>query len=193
MNTLTNPHSRRAARTLALFALIGIAAVSLAWLALNARITQAQRNAELALYRELDPDITTLPPTQPIELNGIAAQYQKSARTHFLRASTHKGYNGNITLLIAIAEDNHTLRGVRVLAHKETPGLGDKIDTRISPWIQDFAGKSLADTRFAVKKDGGDFDAFSGATITPRAVVNLTGAVLAAWQTQAENSQNPEK
>ena len=95
MNTLTNPHSRRAARTLALFALIGIAAVSLAWLALNARITQAQRNAELALYRELDPDITTLPPTQPIELNGIAAQYQKSARTHFLRASTHKGYNGN--------------------------------------------------------------------------------------------------
>ncbi|WP_298644954.1 RnfABCDGE type electron transport complex subunit G, partial [uncultured Cardiobacterium sp.] len=96
------------------------------------------------------------------------------------RTHTDKGYNGNITLLIGIAPDHKTLLGVRVLEHKETPGLGDKIDTRISPWIHSFAGKSLDDTRFAVKKDGGDIDSFTGATITPRAIANQVDTTLRA-------------
>ena len=74
---------------------------------------------------------------------------------------------------MGIAADGKLL-GVRVLAHKETPGLGDKIEVKKDPWVKSFDGKSLADPtsdKWAVKKDGGIFDQFAGATITPRAVV----------------------
>lgn len=84
------------------------------------------------------------------------------------------GYNGNITILVAITIDG-TVSGVRTLKHQETPGLGDKVELRRSSWILDFAGKKIlgkTDSRWAVAKDGGMFDQFTGATITPRAVVN---------------------
>lgn len=83
------------------------------------------------------------------------------------------GYNGNIYLLIAIRY-NGRLAGVRVVSHNETPGLGDAIDLSHSDWILSFTGKSLQNlktTDWAVKRDGGSFDQFTGATITPRAVV----------------------
>lgn len=83
------------------------------------------------------------------------------------------GYGGPIVQLIAIASDGRIL-GVRVLTHKETPGLADRIDAAKSDWITRFDGLSLSNTplkSWAVKKDGGQFDQFSGATITPRAVV----------------------
>jgi Na+-translocating ferredoxin:NAD+ oxidoreductase subunit G len=83
------------------------------------------------------------------------------------------GYAGPIHLLVAIAADGSVL-GVRVTAHKETPGLGDPIDVRKSDWITRFTGRSLANPasdRWAVKRDGGDFDQFASATITPRAVI----------------------
>jgi len=83
------------------------------------------------------------------------------------------GYSGAIRLLVAVGADGRLL-GVRVLAHKETPGLGDAIDERKSDWILGFAGRSLADPapdRWKVRKDGGEFDQFTGATVTPRAVV----------------------
>lgn len=83
------------------------------------------------------------------------------------------GYSGAILLLAAISEQG-TIYGVRTLAHKETPGLGDKIEEKRHPWILSFAGRQVDgadDKRFAVKKDGGDFDQFTGATVTPRAVV----------------------
>ncbi|OON40422.1 electron transport complex subunit RsxG [Izhakiella australiensis] len=84
------------------------------------------------------------------------------------------GYSGNIQMLVG-ADFKGKVLGTRVVEHHETPGLGDKIDLRISDWILSFNGKVIhgsADTQFAVKKDGGDFDQFTGATITPRAVVN---------------------
>lgn len=90
------------------------------------------------------------------------------------------GYSGPIQLLIGVYADG-TLAGVRVLAHKETPGLGDAIDEKRSPWILAFTGKSLGNPpleRWKVKKDGGIFDQFTGATITPRAVVKATGRFL---------------
>ena len=74
-----------------------------------------------------------------------------------------------------------TLAGVRVLTHTETPGLGDKIDLKKSDWVLSFNGKSLSYPRldgWTVKKDGGDFDAFTGATITPRAVVQAVKRTL---------------
>ncbi|ADE87015.1 electron transport complex subunit RsxG [Rhodobacter capsulatus] len=83
------------------------------------------------------------------------------------------GYSGQIRVLLGIAPDG-TLLGVRVLSHTETPGLGDKIEVAKDDWILGFAGKSLADPEpghWKVKRDGGVFDQFSGATITPRAVV----------------------
>ncbi|TVR67553.1 MAG: electron transport complex subunit RsxG [Candidatus Competibacteraceae bacterium] len=83
------------------------------------------------------------------------------------------GYSGSIHLLIGVYADG-TLAGVRVLAHRETPGLGDVIEERRSPWILSFTGKSLTNPppeRWKVKKDGGVFDQFTGATVTPRAVV----------------------
>ena len=86
---------------------------------------------------------------------------------------TGKGYAGDIDVILGLAADGKIL-GARVLAHKETPGLGDKIEVAKGDWILAFEGLSLGDPppeRWAVKKDGGDFDQFSGATITPRAVV----------------------
>ena len=83
------------------------------------------------------------------------------------------GYNGNIELIIAVNIDG-SISGVRVLKHQETPGLGDKIERRKSAWITSFNDKTLLsekDSRWAVAKDGGMFDQFTGATITPRAVV----------------------
>ncbi|MBU3695798.1 electron transport complex subunit RsxG [Dechloromonas sp.] len=84
-----------------------------------------------------------------------------------------RGYAGDIQVLMAVDSDGKTL-GVRVLKHSETPGLGDKIEVKKDPWVKGFDGKSLGDPapdKWAVKKDGGIFDQFAGATITPRAVV----------------------
>lgn len=81
-----------------------------------------------------------------------------------------RGYAGDIVLLMAVNFDGKVL-GVRVLRHKETPGLGDKIEIGKGPWIESFKGRTEASSGWAVKKDGGEFDAFAGATITPRAVV----------------------
>lgn len=86
------------------------------------------------------------------------------------------GYSGNIRLLVGLDPKGEVL-GVRVIEHHETPGLGDKIERRISNWILGFTNQSINEhnlSEWAVKKDGGKFDQFSGATITPRAVVNQT-------------------
>jgi Na+-translocating ferredoxin:NAD+ oxidoreductase subunit G len=83
------------------------------------------------------------------------------------------GYSGPIELLVGVQVDGQ-LTGVRVTQHRETPGLGDKIETRKSSWILSFDGLGLGNTPerdWAVRKDGGRFDQFTGATITPRAVV----------------------
>lgn len=99
------------------------------------------------------------------------------------------GYNGAINLLVGIYADG-TLAGVRVVRHRETPGLGDKIELRRSDWITRFAGKSLGDPKqqgWAVKKDGGEFDAFTGATITPRAVVKAVHRALLYFKANQQN------
>lgn len=86
------------------------------------------------------------------------------------------GYSGDIRLLVGLDPKGEIL-GVRVIEHHETPGLGDKIEPRISNWILNFTHQSINEnnlSEWAVKKDGGKFDQFSGATITPRAVVNQT-------------------
>lgn len=84
------------------------------------------------------------------------------------------GYAGPISLVMGINTSNGEVLGVRVIAHVETPGLGDKIELSKSNWVLGFNGKSpdnLSAAQWAVKKDGGVFDQFAGATITPRKVV----------------------
>mgnify|MGYP001825856739 FL=1 len=98
------------------------------------------------------------------------------------------GYSGSIKLLVGINVDG-TLSGVRVIAHRETPGLGDAIDETRSDWIYIFDGKSLQApdvSRWAVKKDGGDFDQLTGATITPRAVVKAARNALQYYRDHQE-------
>ena len=97
-----------------------------------------------------------------------------------LKFSAVDGYNGDIGLLTGINADG-TLAGVRVTAHNETPGLGDAIERDKSDWILGFDGKSLGNPPakdWAVRRDGGQFDQFTGATITPRAVVSAVRRAL---------------
>lgn len=101
-----------------------------------------------------------------------------------MRFKAVNGYNGNITLLAGINFDG-TIRGVRVMSHKETPGLGDAIETSKSDWILAFSGKSLDNTppeKWTVRSEGGDFDQFTGATITPRAVVGAVRLALEYYE-----------
>ncbi|WP_413740481.1 electron transport complex subunit RsxG [Sodalis sp. RH14] len=91
-----------------------------------------------------------------------------------IESTAPDGYSGAIQLLVG-ADFAGNVLGTRVTEHHETPGLGDKIELRISDWITHFSGKKVGaaqDRNWAVKKDGGQFDQFTGATITPRAVVN---------------------
>ncbi|MFQ2543888.1 electron transport complex subunit RsxG [Aeromonas caviae] len=98
------------------------------------------------------------------------------------------GYSGAIRMVVG-TDAKGAVSAVRVLAHKETPGLGDKIELKKSSWIESFTGKSLTadnDATWAVKKDGGEFDAFTGATITPRAVVKAVKNLLLLQQEHPE-------
>lgn len=104
----------------------------------------------------------------------------------FVYEVSGKGYAGTIRVVMGINPDGK-IYGVRVLSHAETPGLGDKIDAQKTNWIQSFAGKALDTAKWAVKKDGGEFDQFAGATITPRAVVK---AVHGGLQWYAQDKTN---
>ena len=110
--------------------------------------------------------------------------------TAIFEVTTLSGYSGAIKLLVGIntaknatkdAAKPLSISGVRVLEHTETPGLGDKVETNKSNWIFSFSNKSIGNpplSGWAVKKDGGDFDQFTGATITPRAIVNAVRSTL---------------
>lgn len=99
-----------------------------------------------------------------------------------------EGYNGDIQLLVAIKADGQ-LAGVRVTQHQETPGLGDSIEADRSDWIHSFDNKSLQNPgkdKWKVKRDGGEFDQFTGATISPRAIVKAVYNTLTYFQQNQE-------
>ena len=103
------------------------------------------------------------------------------------------GYSGAINMIMGVDRDGNIL-GVRVLSHKETPGLGDKIEAAKSDWILNFAGKSLENltpAQWAVKKDGGVFDQFAGATITPRKSVQAINRGLQLFKAHQAQLINP--
>lgn len=123
-----------------------------------------------------DNDVTAnceMPDSREIDKICTALSGDK-IRAYAIEATAPDGYSGKISLLMGMTPQGEVL-GVRVLEHNETPGLGDKIETRISDWILNFSRKKIDPQNpqdWAVKKDGGKFDQFAGATITPRAVVN---------------------
>jgi electron transport complex protein RnfG len=103
------------------------------------------------------------------------------------------GYSGAINMIMGLDRDGNIL-GVRVLNHKETPGLGDKIEVTKSDWILKFVGRSLdnlAPAKWAVKKDGGEFDQFAGATITPRKSVQAIYRGLQLFKAHQTQLINP--
>lgn len=123
-------------------------------------------------------DTLVLPATEALHTTEdtiiYRARNQQQPAAVVLTAIAPNGYSGKIKLLIGIFADG-SVSGVRVISHKETPGLGDKIDEKKANWIFKFNNRSLknpAENRWSVKKDGGEFDQFTGATITPRAVVS---------------------
>jgi electron transport complex protein RnfG len=175
-----------AAALLALFSVIGLGGV--AWVYENTR-ERIAANELAALQRALeelvppqrfDNDILTdtltirdpaLDARQPV--TAYRARKQGKPVAVVLSPAAPDGYNGAIKLLVAIRADG-VLEGVRAIAHRETPGLGDPIDADKSDWMLGFAGRALGDppqARWRVRRDGGDFDQFAGATVTPRAVV----------------------
>ncbi|RDH45045.1 electron transport complex subunit RsxG [Zooshikella ganghwensis] len=172
---------------LGVFATLTVGVIAVTYALTKDRIADQIRQAEAkALYEILpeeshDNDLlkttVTITPNEDLgnekPTHGYVAFQKQQPTAIILPATAPDGYNGRILLLVGIYADG-SLSGVRVISHKETPGLGDAIDTKVSDWILGFAGKSLTNPdqdRWAVKKDGGDFDQFTGATITPRAVV----------------------
>ena len=174
----------RSSLSLGLFAVFTVGLISLTYVFTQDKIEAQVRAYEAKALMEILPEETnlldskiTLEPSkllsnqQPVD--AYIAFNQGKATAVILPVIAPDGYNGRIDLLVGINRDG-TLAGVRAITHKETPGLGDKINTNVTDWILGFAGKSLNNPQpsgWGVKKDGGDFDQFSGATVTPRAVV----------------------
>jgi electron transport complex protein RnfG len=180
------PAINKNAKILMLFAVACTAAVSLVHLLTKDRI---ELQAQQQLIRQLNETIDEnrhdnemfrdciIAPQGDKENSSLDVIYRARMDNAPIAAAIKTvapdGYNGNIELLIAINNDG-SVSGVRTLLHKETPGLGDKVELRKSDWITKFSGKKVHDendSRWAVIKDGGMFDQFTGATITPRAVV----------------------
>jgi electron transport complex protein RnfG len=177
------------------FSVVGTILLAYTFLVTRAPIAESERQAKLKLFEQVLPaslhDNDLLQDTVKIKAGGELGNRDETdayrARLHgepsavILEAVAPDGYSGDIKLLIAVKADGE-LAGVRVLAHRETPGLGDYIDLAHSDWIKkNFDGQSLAKTNnegWQVKKDGGKFDYMAGATITPRAVVKAVHKAL---------------
>ncbi len=182
---------------LAAFALVTAGTLALTNMGTKERIAKSERAAQQrALFEVIPPSDHTndllnetlaIPETARPQL-GLQ---KEERRIHIARQGTEisavivpaiarDGYSGDIEMIVGVNRDG-SVAGVRVIRHKETPGLGDKIDLKKHQWILSFNGKSLAFPvieDWKVKKDGGVFDQFAGATITPRAMVAQVSRVL---------------
>jgi len=145
----------------------------------RAPIAQAERQALMNALMQVLPEHQNDPLTdaRSITLQGDTkptsfyfSRNKRNAITAIAwQVTAPDGYNGSIHILMAVHPDG-SINAIRITGHKETPGLGDGI-TKNQAWLDSFGDKSLHNADWAVKKDGGDFDQFTGATITPRAVV----------------------
>lgn len=186
--------------TLALVAGVGVGLVTgVRWLTAE-RIAQNDETAVMARINEMLPadaydndlyqDRVQMPPATIIGQDHPFTVYRAfrddGPPVAILPVTANDGYHGKIHLLVAIRGDGH-IQGVRVTYHRETPGLGDRIEIAKSNWILGFNGRSLQDPKFErwrVKKDDGEFDQLTGATITPRAVIRAVRDALVYFERQ---------
>lgn len=135
-------------------------------------------------FEEGDYDFLNLDTDESIQ---VVRDSENNAIAFIFPSIAPDGYSGEIKLLVGL-DQGGKITGVRVIEHRETPGLGDKVDIKKSDWILGFNNKSITNPAdgWAVVKDGGDFDAFTGATITPRAVVNQIHSTLLYYQERRE-------
>lgn len=168
---------------------------------------EAHENQRLRLsLKELVPEMALTSATlneaveiPPIESGALPVQLYRlreegTLKGLFLKVTTPNGYSGNIEFAMAVQPDGKII-GVRVLRHRETPGLGDWIETARSNWILAFDGKSLnnpPEMLWHVRKDGGIFDQFTGATITPRALVKGVHETLKSLEKHGEIQEGHE-
>ena len=195
-------HMMISALLLGLFAIVGTAMVALIQDATAERIAANHRAFLLKSLHILVPpeqhdndlftDVITvthkelLGSKKPVRV--YRARHNEKPVTAIINAVAPDGYSGSIELLVAVRYDG-TLAGVRVVKHKETPGLGDGIEANRSDWILSFDNRSLTNPDkkgWAVKRDGGIFDQFTGATISPRAIVNAVYRCLLYFDTHKD-------
>ena len=177
----------RSGLTLAAIAAICTTLVAFTWQLTDERIAA---NEQAWLEQSLQPALSglffdsgvtesklTIPAPHGLPGSGDAIVYRVFAGESPVAAlfvvSARDGYAGAIRLLIGVDIDG-AVTGVHVLGHRETPGLGDRIETSKSDWVRQFDGRSLGDPvadGWKIKRDGGDFDQLTGASVTPRAVV----------------------
>ena len=188
---------------LGIFAVVTAGLIGLTHNLTGERIEAQQREAQAGALRQIIPesdhdndmltDTFRLPADpalghdEPPE--GWRARFDGEVTGVILPVIAPDGYSGDIHLLVGIDRSGEIL-GVRVTRHQETPGLGDKIERRKDDWILDFDGRSLDHPQpegWQVRADGGEFDQFSGATITPRAVVRAVYRALTVFEDQRES------
>ncbi len=179
---------------LVFFAAIGTAVLSSTFFLTHDEIVKSEEAEKLKLITQIVPpalfdndiiqDTLTIATDPLLANNGDTVAYRARLKgvpsAVVIQANAPDGYSGTINLILAVRA-NGELAGVRVISHKETPGLGDYIELPKSPWIKGFDGKSreaYTDADWKVKKDGGKFDYVAGATVTPRAVVKAVNKAL---------------
>jgi electron transport complex protein RnfG len=185
---MTGKTISRSAMLLGFAGAVVVALVTLAYYMTHDAIEESEYNALLVALNSIIPedshdndmvnDTRPLPATRELGLKKDALIYRARKDGEIFAAAfpvtAPDGYNGPINLLMAV-DRQHRVMGVRVVSHLETPGLGDRIEQRRTDWVDGFRGKRIGDPpekQWKVKKDGGVFDQFTGATITPRITVN---------------------
>ena len=195
MSPLLKPMAVGAA-ILAMFAAVGTALVSMTHQVTAPLIAENERQALLRnLHTLIDPSLYDNPIAGdhisvedpllgPGSISVYRARKQGAPIAVVINSVAPDGYGGDITMLVGIWTNGH-LAGVRVVDHHETPGLGDKIEVKRSDWIRSFDNRALSnpgERGWNVKKHGGVFDQFSGATITPRAIVKAVYRTLRYYE-----------
>lgn len=201
MNKLFTQYKKDILSTTALLTLFAVAGALMVGLTYNSTAEAIRYNEERQLLKQLntivpaelynnDPlaDTLTLPPNVQLgtteKTRAYRARKDGNPVAVVFSSIAPNGYNGPIHILVGVYHDGR-IAGVRVVKHRETPGLGDAIETNRSDWILGFNNKSLkepTEEHWKVKRDGGVFDQFTGATITPRAVVKAIHNALLYFQ-----------
>jgi len=185
-----------------------IAAICTALVAVTYRLTEARiaANEQAWLERSLQPALSGLfydsgvtesmlviPPPHELPGSEAAIIYRVFAQNSPVAAlfvvSARDGYAGPIRMLVGV-DINGVVSGVHVLEHRETPGLGDRVESGKSDWVKQFNGRSLIDPKpvgWRIKGDGGQFDQLTGASVTPRAIIKAIRETLLYFDTYKED------